>query len=393
MWITADSMDSSGSTSVSRHGRQAEPGIRRALSLRENGLRVLVNSPSGVWRHFPTLQGLTSKMLLLAAVILMPMAISAAQEIPAARISKARIGAIEFSIQLPDPPAVVPALPDLTRIGIVEIPGGCILNSPLPTLWSGMLLAPGKHQLSLDIGANREVRFLVRSLGGGPELRMPVVRGILDRPEEAMVATLAVVEGAELPGLFLRLQWGILDLSCRGVPVTAVVQELDHWKLQTFKFPSLTSLPGHCVLGTIEDLEGDTPVVRAVLVTASGKQPVLRLEDPSRERTAAAKAELTRSIQRSQKRMRRIDGGAEQEPGEREELQRRLDRALQQRVALEQKLNHLDRGEGVRLLTPAGPVGAGRPGLQVTIESEPSGMVLKVTTSGGSYRFLLEDTS
>ena len=393
MWITADSMDSSGSTSVSRYGRQAEPGIRRALSRGENGLRVLVNSPSCVWRHFPTLQGLTSKMVLLAAVILIPTAISAVQEIPAARISKARIGAIEFSVQLPDPPAVVPALPDLTRIGIVEIPGGCILNSPLPTLWSGMLLPPGKHQLSLDIGANREVRFLVRSLGGGPELRMPVVRGILDRPEEAMVATLAVVEGTELPGLFLRLQWGILDLSCRGVPVTAVVQELDHWKLQTFKFPSLTALPGHCVLGTIEDLEGDTPVVRAVLMTGSGKQPVLRLEDPSRERTAAAKAELTRSIHRSQKRMRRIDGGAEQEPGEREELQRRLDRALQQRVALEQKLNHLDRGEGVRLLTPAGPVGAGRPGLQVTIESEPSGMVLKVTTSGGSYRFLLEATS
>ncbi|MEE2856560.1 MAG: hypothetical protein VX949_04115 [Planctomycetota bacterium] len=335
-------------------------------------------------------------MTLLAAVLVMPGVIAAAQQgqgIPAARISKARIGAIEFSVQLPDAPAVVPALPDLTRFGIVEIPGDCILTAPLPTLWSGVLLPPGKHQLSLEIGANHQVRFLVRSLGGGPALRIPLVRGVLDRPGEAMVATLAVVEDAASPRLYLRLQWGILDLSCNGAPVTSVVKELDGWKLQTFQFPSLTALPSHCVLGTIEDLAGDSPVARAVLVTGSGKQPVLRLEDPSRERTAAAQAELTRSIQRSQKRIRRIDGGGEQQQGEREELQRRLDRAIQQRIALEQKLNDFDSGEGTRLLTPAGPTGPGQPGLQVTIESAPSGMMLKVSTSIGSYRFLLDATS
>ncbi len=386
-------MDSSGSTSVSRYGRQAELGIRIALSLRETGLRVLVNSYSCLFHRIPTLQRWTSMMALMAAVIWLPATISQAQEIPAAQISKARIGAIEFSVQLPDPPAVVPALPDLTRFGIVEIPGDCILTTALPTLWSGVLLAPGKHKLSLEIGANHQVRFLVRSLGGGPEIRIPVVRGILDRPGETMVATLAVVEDAAMQRLFLRLQWGILDLSCSGEPVTSVVKELDGWKLQTFQFPSLTSLPNHCVLGTIEDLEGDTPVVRAVLVTGSGKQPVLRLEDPSRERTAAAHAELTRSIQRSQKRIRRIDGGGEQQQGEREDLQRRLDRALQQRVALENKLNDFDGGEGTRLLTPAGPTGPGQPGLQVTIESVPTGMMLKVSTSIGSYRFLLDATS
>ncbi|MEC9476890.1 MAG: hypothetical protein VX764_07640 [Planctomycetota bacterium] len=312
---------------------------------------------------------------------------------PAGQISRTSTGDIEFSVQLPDAPAVVPALPDLSRAGVYELPGGLILKAPLPVIWHNTLIPPGKHSISIEVGRRLNVSFLVQSLAGGPPMRIAVRRGILDRPGERILATLATVEQGKESQLLFQLRWGVLLLSCTGIPVPLERQELEHWVLNTYQFPDQFSVPVYCVLGVIENRKGDEPLRRLVFTSESDEQPQLRLEDPSRERTAAAREELLRSLRRSQMRLRRIEGGAVSEPGEEETLRKRIDRALQQRAALDTKLATLDGVDGAEVLLPLGEVGAAISGLQVRLEKKPQGVILTVQSARGGYHYLLASGS
>jgi hypothetical protein len=311
---------------------------------------------------------------------------------PDSLTSTARVGSVEVSVQLPDCPEVVPALPDLTRPGILQIPGGCLLETPLPILWSGVLLPPGKHQLSIQIGSSLQVRLLARSLGGGPEILIPVKRSVLDRPASTILATVAVITRKNSKELFLRLEWGVLALVSHGVPAAATIQEVHGWKLQTFEFPEMSSMPAHCVLGTIEDPEGDLPLVRAVLVSTTGVGPQLRLEDPSRARIAATSEEMTRALSRARRELRRLEA---EDPSNLQEIalwQDRIRRAQQQRETLENKIQQLDEEGGVKILTPTGAADPGHTRLQVSLEMQQVGVVLQVRCISGEFHFLLGPT-
>ena len=326
---------------------------------------------------------------LLIALVAPGALLGQPQATPNRLTSTVRIGSVAVSVQLPDCPEVVPALPDLTRPGVSEIPGGCRLETPLPILWSGVLLPPGKHQLSIQVGPSSQVQLLARSLGGGPEIVIPVVRSVLDRPASTIVATVAVITRQESSQLFLRLEWGVLALTCNGVPAKAISQQVNDWKLQTFQFPQLSSISAHCVLGTIEDPVGDLPLVRAVLISTPGAVPVLRLEDPSRGRIAAASEEITRALYRAQKKLRRLEGEVGSDPQEKAQWQRRIRTAQQQRETLENKIQQLDEVGGVKILTPTGAAGSGQARLQVTLEQQQGGVVLIVRNLSGEYHFLL----
>ncbi|MBT7129955.1 MAG: hypothetical protein HN891_04530 [Planctomycetes bacterium] len=330
---------------------------------------------------------------LVAISLLSPrLLLAQPQEAPDSLTSSARVGSVEVSVQLPDCPEVVPALPDLTRPGISEIPGGCLLETPLPILWSGVLLPPGKHQLSIQVGSSLQVRLLARSLGGGPEIVIPVKRSVLDRPASTILATVAVITRKNSRELFLRLEWGVLALVCHGVPATATTQEVHGWKLQTFQFPEMSSMPAHCVLGTIEDPDGELPLVRAVMVSTTGGAPQLRLEDPSRARIAATSEEMTRSLVRARRELRRLEGGDPSDLEEIARLQGRIRRAQQQRDTLENKIQQLDEEGGVKILTPTGAANPGHTKLQVSLEMQQVGVVLQVRCISGEFHFLLGPT-
>ncbi len=340
-----------------------------------------------------TCHRIVSRACLVLAILMGP-ASSRAQETSSldAQLSRVRLGALVYSLQLPDSPAVVPALPDLTRNGVYELPGGLLLELPLPVIWSGTLLPPGKHSLAIEVSSRSVVQLLARPLGGGPSLRIPVVRGILDRPGERILATLSAVEGSEGSQLVLRLQWGALLLACQGQRVAVERQQLGDWILDTYRFPAHFSPPVHCVIGVIESGTGDNHLRRLVFTTSADGLPRLRLEDPARERIAAALDELVRSLRRSQIRLRRIEGGADAQAGEEDSLRRRIDLAMQQRIALDEKLAQLDAGEGVKVLLPSGAPGAGSPGLRVRMETSGSGAKLFVESARGSFQFLLTDS-
>ncbi|MAW76985.1 MAG: hypothetical protein CMJ95_06275 [Planctomycetes bacterium] len=308
---------------------------------------------------------------------------------PDRQISRTSIGGVEFTLELPDAPLVVPALPDLSRSGVYELPGGLLLQAPLPVIWAGTLLPPGKHMLSIEVDHRSNQHLLAQPLSGGPVLRIPMVRGILDRPGERIRATLATVEGGNDSQLFLQLQWGALVLSCDGEKISLERQEVGEWILDTYRFPSQFTVPVHCVIGAIENRKGDEPLRRLVYTSSEDGSPKLRLEDPARERTAAAREELLRSLKRSQKRLRRIEGGAASQQGEKVSLRKRIDRALQQRSALDDKLAQLDAADGVKILLPSGAAGPGSAGLRVLIEKKPQGMILRVESARGSYQFSL----
>ena len=330
---------------------------------------------------------------LVAISLLSPRLLMAQPELaPDSLTSTARVGSVEVSVQLPDCPEVVPALPDLTRPGIWEIPGGCLLDTPLPILWSGVLLPPGKHQLSIQVGSSLQVRLLARSLGGGPEIVIPVKRSVLDRPASTILATVAVITRKNSRELFLRLEWGVLALVSHGVPAAATIQEVHGWKLQTFVFPEMSSMPAHCVLGTIEDPEGDLPLVRAVLVSTTGVGPQLRLEDPSRARIAATSEEMTRALVRARRELRRLEA---EDPTNLQEIGRwqgRIRRAQQQRETLENKIQQLDEEGGVKILTPTGAAGPGHVKLQVALEMQQAGVVLEVRCISGEFHYLIGPT-
>lgn len=311
---------------------------------------------------------------------------------PAGQISRTSTGEVEFSVQLPDAPSVVPALPDLSRSGVYELPGGLIMKAPLPVIWSETLIPPGRHSISIEVGRRLAVSFLVQPLGGGPSLRIPLERGILDRPGERIRATLATVEEGKENHLLFQVQWGVLLLSCTGIPVPLERQELGDWTLDTYRFPDPFPVPVYCVIGVLENRRGDDPLQRLVFTSTDDGPPQLRLEDPSRERTAAARDELLRSLRRSQMRLRRIEGGADAQEGEKATLQKRIDRALQQRAALDSKLERFDQGEGVKVLLPTGSGGAAISGFEVRLKRESQGVMLSIKSTGGSYHYLLKSS-
>ncbi|MGE4619436.1 MAG: hypothetical protein AAEJ04_06455 [Planctomycetota bacterium] len=308
---------------------------------------------------------------------------------PSTQVSRTQIGGVKFSLKLPDAPRVVPALPDLSRNGVYEIPGGLLLEAPLPVLWAGTLVPPGKHSLSIEVSVGSVVHLLVQPFGGGPAVRVPLVRGILDRPAERIHATLSSVELDQESRLLLHLQWGPLILSCVGEKISLQRQELGDWVLDTYSFSDQFFLPAHCVIGSLENRVGDEPLQRLVFISGKSDAPQLRLEDPARERIAAARAELLGSLRRSQSRLRRIEGGADSEAGELETLQKRIARAFQQRSALDAKLMQLDEGEGVKILFPTGAKGVGSAGLQVRLASVEERTMLQVISSLGRYQFML----
>ena len=327
--------------------------------------------------------------LLLGACVFMGGLSAQDSSVLDGQISRTRLAGVEFTLELPDSPEVVPALPDLTRSGVYELPGGMVLKAPLPLIFSGILLPPGKHSLAIEVSVRSAVHLLARPLGGGPAVRIPVTRGVLDRPGERILATLSAIEGLKKSQLLLRVQWGALLLGCQGERIPLVRQEQGDWILDTYRFPAQFSPPGHCVIGVIENRTGDEPLRRLVFTWKADESPRLRLEDPSRERIASARAELARSLGRSQIRLRRIKGGAEAAAGEEESLRRRIDQALQQRLALDEKLARLDHGDGVQVLLPSGAAGAGSAGLQVRLEQVDSAVILRVKSTRGTYQFLL----
>ncbi len=304
-------------------------------------------------------------------------------------VSTAQLGAAKISVQLADSPPVVPAVPDLSRAGVIDVPGGCYFQSPLPILWSGVLLPPGRHQLLIEVDHKSRISLQVRSLAGGPAVSIPVVGAVLHQPDPRLLATVAVVEGESDRSIHLTLRWGALLLTATGNPAEAHLHEVDGWKLQTYRFPDGIQLPPYCVLGTVEDPNGEEPLLRAVLISSTASTPQLRLENPARERAAAAIAEVSRSLQRPQQRLRRIEGGAEANPGEKEQLEREIERARQRRSALEKQVQLLDSVDGVKMIPCAGKPGPGQPGLVVSLESKQDRTYLKVIHGGGSFLFLL----
>ncbi len=378
-------MVSSGSISVSSSRiKVCSSWTRTPLPSREGGVRVLSVSVSSPGR------GATTLLLILGLLLLCSSLPSQEANRVEPQISTAHLGVVKISVQLADSPPVVPSLPDLSRPGVIDIPGGCYFQSPLPILWSGVLLPPGRHQLLIEVDQKSRTSLQVRSLAGGPPLSIPVVRAVLHRPDPRLLATVAVVEGESDRSIHLTLRWGALLLTATGNPAEALLHEVDGWKLQTYRFPDGIQLPPYCVLGTVEDPGGEVPLLRAVLVTTTASTPQLRLENPARERAAAAIAEVNRSLRRPQQRLRRIDGGAEASTGEKEQLEREIQRARQRRSALEKQVQLLDSGEGVKVIPCAGKPGPGQPGLLVTLESTQDRTYLKVIHGGGSFLFLLE---
>ena len=194
------------------------------------------------------------------------------------RVSEARIGSLKFQAILNQAPSGMPALPDLSYPRQVPIPGTASIDQDLPVLWNGVLIPPGFHRVEIESFHDKEPQLVVIPYGGGTGIRIPAVRGILDRPSGSLRWAVSSInsEGSKNPEdsiLQLDLRWGILQLTCEGTPLPTIAQKEGRWTLETHQFPPSSALGEQQFVGVFEDPRMSPRRWRCLLVLRGGLLP------------------------------------------------------------------------------------------------------------------------
>lgn len=309
--------------------------------------------------------------------------------------SKVEIGALQFSAMLTDAPEGLPVLPDLSQPRRVGIPGTASVRLALPVSWSGVFIPPGWHRVELESFTDKDPVLVFVPYGGGEGIKVPAVRGVLDRPARELRFSIAAITGEknappEEAILQLDLRWGILQMTSEGRPVSSFLLEQGRWKLETHSFPIETRLSDRQYLGTFEDPRVSPQVKRCLFIkTSSGKRQLV-LMDPSRDRRAAKRQESWDILQKQRRKLRRMTD--QEESQERTQLVREIEKSEQMVVALDRVLENLERES---LDSPApllGSVGPGKSGLSCGLEIGEEGAILEVVCKEGRFRYLISDS-
>jgi len=308
-----------------------------------------------------------------------------------AQISEARIGNLKFKAIIGDAPDGLPALPDLSYPRTVRIPGTASIEQVLPVLWNGVLIPPGLHRVEIESFSDREPQLVVFPYGGGGGIRIPAVRGILDRPAGSIRWTISsVVSGdsknPEVSRLQLDLRWGILQLACEGIPLPTKVIKAGRWSLETHDFPPGTAMEQRQYLGSFEDPRLTPSRWRCLLDKKKDGSIQLVLLDPSRDRRAASHQEWWDRVRKQKRLLRQLEGESGDEvEARRAHLLKEIDRAEKMVIALDEALQNLDEESLKRSLTPYGTVSPGRSGLEVDLKITEQGALLHVLCKEGNF--------
>lgn len=334
--------------------------------------------------------------LLWVLMLLAPEQVSA-QDLQS-QVSEARLGSLKFRAILNLEPSGMPALPDLSYPRKVPIPGTASIEQDLPVLWNGVLIPPGYHRVEIESFRDREPQLVVLPFGGGKGIRIPAVRGILDRPSGALRWSVSstVPEGSKNPAdgiLQLDLRWGILQLTCEGVPLSTVSQKEGRWTLETHPFPPSSTLGEQQFLGIFEDPRMAPRRWRCLLEKRGNGKVQLVLMDPARDRRVASHLKWLNRLRDLQRQLRFLEGDSTEESQKmRDSLSKEVSRAQTMVSALDVALQNLDDASRQRSLNPYGQVGPGRSGLEVNLKIDEPGAFLHVLCKEGHYRFLVSDT-
>ena len=338
------------------------------------------------------------KVRFLLPVMLSLISISGYSQESEGHVSEARIGSLKFQALLNEPPAGLPALPDLSYPRTVPIPGTASLDQVLPVLWNGVLIPPGLHRVEIESFSDREPQLRVIPYGGGSGIRIPAVRAVLDRPAASLRWTLAsIVDGKirdpEEALLQLDLRWGILQLTCEGTPLSPRLVEQGRWKLETHPFPAGTEVGDRQYLGIFEDPRLSPRRWRCLLEKTPKNQMRLVFVDPSRDRRAANHQRWLDRLRSLRRQLRQLEGESGKAIEEqRGTLDKEISRAQTMVGALDEALRNLDDESRQKTLEPYGQVGPGRSGLEVDLKIGEQGAFLHVICKEGRFRFLVSDS-
>ncbi len=197
------------------------------------------------------------------------------------RVSKARLGASEVTVDHRIDPSTASRGFDLDKVGAASFPGVAVLSTSVPLISGGQIIPPGEHRLGLHNDESQVVSITLESLSSRHQWRWPARVGEFDSP---ILGTRVTVSSEELRVGGSKSHRGGLEIRWRSwvfeVPFQAVETARDTvtgWRLDSNKLTVADGSPavsddGPTFLGTVTE-------------TRSGRSRRIYLEVQSAQRT------------------------------------------------------------------------------------------------------------